>query len=64
MIELKIEFRGGPSKGKTELKRLPVSWTLSNLKNLYSKTLKVPVNVQCVIMQAQKLSYKAREDST
>jgi hypothetical protein len=46
------------------LKRLPVSWTLSNLKNLYSKTLKVPVNVQCVIMQAQKLSYKAREDST
>jgi hypothetical protein len=47
MIELKIEFRAGLSKGRTEQKRLPLSWTLSNLKNLFSKTMKVPVNVIC-----------------
>lgn len=45
MIELKVHYRGGLLKGKTELRRLPMSWTLSNLKNLFSKIIKVPVNV-------------------
>ena len=60
MIELMIEFRAGLSKGRSEKKRLPVSWTLSNLKNLFSKTLKIPVNVFSTLIQAQRLSYKAR----
>lgn len=54
MIELMIEFRAGLSKGRSEKKRLPVSWTLSNLKNLFSKTLKVPVNVSIVSYSGPK----------
>jgi hypothetical protein len=49
MVEIKLHFRGGVFEGRTEYKRLPLSWTLSNLKNLFSKTMKIPVNVHSII---------------
>lgn len=63
MMMIKIEYRAGLTKGQTENKKLPLSWTLSNLKNLFSKTLKIPVKVLFVLTQSQKITFKSRGDA-
>ena len=45
MIEVLIECKETESVQK---KKLPLSWTLSSLKNFFAKTLKIGVGVQRV----------------
>jgi len=53
MIELQIEVVLTESKFS---KKVPLSWTVANLKNLFAKTLKIPVG-------NQKLLYKVNKNS-
>ena len=51
--DVKVEIRSGPLAGTTQNKKVVLSWTLANLKNLFSKTMKIPV-------KNQKISFKVR----
>ena len=42
MVEVLIEYKDSDSLDK---KKVPLSWTLSSLKNFFSKTLKFPVGL-------------------
>lgn len=50
--ELKIEMRDGPMAGEIVYKKILLSWSISNVKNLFSKTLKIPI-------KNQKISFKS-----
>lgn len=54
--DLRIEMRGGPNNGEVTSKKILLSWSVSNVKNLFSKTLKMPI-------KNQKISFKERENS-
>lgn len=40
MVEVLIEYK---DTGALDKKKVPLSWTLSSLKNFFSKTAKIPV---------------------
>lgn len=40
MVEVLIEYK---DTGALDKKKVPLSWTLSSLKNFFSKTVKIPV---------------------
>ena len=42
MVEVLIEYK---DSGSLDKKKVPLSWTLSSLKNFFSKTLKFPVGL-------------------
>lgn len=42
MVEVQIEYK---ETGSLDKKKLPLSWTVSSLKNFFSKTIKIPVNL-------------------
>ena len=42
MVEVQIEYK---ETGSLDKKKLPLSWTVSSLKNFFSKTVKIPVNL-------------------
>lgn len=52
--DLRIEMRGGPMDGEVVSKKILLSWSISNVKNLFSKTMKIPV-------KNQRISHRARE---
>ena len=54
MLDIKIEVRNGPLGETVSQKKVMLSWTLANLKNLIMKTMKYPI-------KCQKLSLRARE---
>lgn len=39
MVEILIEYK---ETGLLDKKKLPLSWTISSLKNFFSKTIKIP----------------------
>lgn len=42
MVEVLIEYK---DTGSLDKKKVPLSWTLSSLKNFFSKTVKIPVGL-------------------
>lgn len=42
MVEVLIEYK---DNGNFDKKKVPLSWTLSSLKNFFSKTVKIPVGL-------------------
>jgi hypothetical protein len=50
MVEVILEYK---DTGLVEKKKLPLSWTLSSLKNFFSKTIKIPVGMQKVLCQIE-----------
>lgn len=51
--DVRVQMRSGPLAGTTQVKKVLLSWTLANVKNLFSKTMKIPV-------KNQKISFKVR----
>ena len=46
MVKVKIHFQ---ELGSTDERKIPMTWTLANLKNFFAKTIKVPSGNQIVI---------------
>lgn len=49
MVEILIEYR---ETGSTDKRKVPLSWTLSSLRNFFSKTTKIPVGMLKLICLA------------
>lgn len=40
----------------TEKKKIPLSWTISSLRNFFAKTHKIPVNMQILLVKLDENS--------
>lgn len=60
LIEILIKNKDTES---VERKKVPLSWTISNLKNFFAKVHKIPVGVIYSLSQMQKLEFQTDENS-